>query len=91
MEGGPSGLMGIAASLAAGRGNLLVQSPVIVTVLPGSVRGSVNNLVDARAIHGKKPLVPLEILIMCPFPSKSIDCVSKNLRLVEMSASDIVV
>ena len=66
MEGGPSGLMGIAASLAAGKGNPLVQSPVIVTVSPGSVRGSVNNLVDPRAIHGKKPLVPLEILIMCP-------------------------
>ena len=66
MGGGPNGLMGIAASLAAGKGNLLVLSPFIGTVLPGSVMGSVKNLVEGRAIHGKKPLVPGESSIMCP-------------------------
>ena len=61
MEDGPNGLKGIAASLAVGKGNPLAQSLVTVTVSPGSVRGSVNNLVDARVIHGKRPLVPCEI------------------------------
>ena len=65
MEGGPNGLMGTAASRAAGKGNPLVRSLVIATVSPGSVRGSGNNLVDDPVIHGKKLLVPPEILIMC--------------------------